>query len=461
MKTPCVFFRFLCFLLTLLYSFFVSPLSTASHSANLNSLDGRWLLTLEDDARRMEMPADLRIDSGAVANLVLLGKTDGEPGLFTGLLDGNRLSVKGNYSRRPAEISLRVSGNRMAGRITGDLLEAEIYATRSLDAGTEVSAKRYEALLGAVLNGVTEHFYDPRLNGVNLNALRARHLPKVKAARNEGELVVAIRKMLAELNASHLEFFYSLDQAQIVHKQEPIVWRQIEPGIGYLALLGFPAENLRDFDSLLNLAMSELVKNPALVIDLRGNRGERLDSALAALNIILPEGHPVAFFATRQAMSRMNISSIDRIDPSTLPSAYAGDNRETAKFQGAGMYLAGGKFKSPYHGRIALLVDEGCRGSCELFAAAMQEAHQATLFGRRTRGSMLLSIPVNFTIIGWMGFPRDQVRGWQLEVPTTEVRTAGGAKIEGRGVEPDIVVERMTTNDADLARVLEWLNGKP
>ena len=60
-----------------------------------------------------------------------------------------------------------------------------------------------------------------------------------------------------------------------------------------------------------------------------------------------------------------------------------------------------------------------------------------------------------------MGFPRDQVRGWRLEVPTTEVRTAGGAKIEGRGIEPDILVERMATNDADLARALEWLNGKP
>ena len=447
------------FILVSLTAYSLIPASIASQKLTPASLNGRWILTIEDDARRIEMPADLRLEANDRVKLVLLGKTEGETGLFTGASSANRLLVQGSFSRSPAEIALTLNGDRMSGHITNKWLQAEASGTRAPAVAPEVPVNRYDVLLGAVLNGVNQNFYDPRLNGISLDALRARHLKKVKAARNDGELAVAIRQMLAELPASHLEFFLSTEKPPIVQKQEPIVWRQLEAGIGYLALLDFPAENLRNYDGLLNLAMVEMVKYPALVIDLRGNRGERLEAALAALNIILPEGRPVAYVATREAMARMKVAGIDRINPAALPAAYAGDNLAISKFQGAGMYLAGGKFKTPYRGKIALLVDEGCAGSCELFAAAMKEARAAALIGRRTRGALLLSTLVNFTIIGWAGFPRNPVRGWRLEAPTTEVRTAGGARIEGRGVEPDITVERVTTSDAVLARAVEWLAG--
>ncbi|MGH9842558.1 MAG: S41 family peptidase [Blastocatellia bacterium] len=433
---------------------FFSP--TASFQQT-SSLDGRWILTIEDDARRLEAPVDLRLEANDQVKLVLLGKTEGETGLFTGATNANRLLMQGRLSRSPAEINLTLNGDRMAGRITSERLQAEVSGVRAAAVAPEIPVSRYDVLLGAVLNGVNQNFYDPKLKGVSLDALRARHLKRVKAARNDGELAVAIRQMLAELGASHLEFFLSAEKPPVVQKQEPVVRRQLEAGVGYLALLDFPAENLWNYDGLLNLAMAEMVKYPALVIDLRGNRGERLEAALAALNIILPEGRPVAYVATRGAMARMKVSGIDRIDPAMLPAAYADDTLAASKFQGAGMYLAGGKFKTPYRGKIALLVDEGCAGSCELFAAAMKEARAATLIGQRTRGALLLSKPVNFTIIGWAGFPRNTVRGWQLEVPTTEVRTAAGMKIEGQGVEPDIPVERVTTSDAALARAVEWV----
>jgi C-terminal processing protease CtpA/Prc len=439
---------------------------TSTHSQHNASPSGRWQLTIEDDARRIEMPVDLRLEPGGAARLVLLGKTEGEEGLFTGAFAGDRLLVKGRLAGGEAEIALGFNGERAMGRASGDLLQAEIYGTRAPVAAPEVPVNRYEALLGAVLSGVEQYFYDPKFNGLDLKSLRARHLPRVKAARNDSELAVTIRQMLAELRSSRTEFFLSPDKAgkdkaqsakpRTVLKNEPLLWRQVEPGIGYLAILNFAQEDLRNFDGLINLAMSELVKHPSLIVDLRGNRGERLEAALAALNLLLPEGRPVAYVASREAKARLKVDSIDRIDPATLPSAHADDQSATAKFQGAGMYLAGGKFKTPYRGRMALLIDEHCAGACELFAAAMKEAGAATLIGRRTRGALMLSAPVNFTIIGWAGFPRNQVRGWQIELPTTEVRTANRLKIEGRGVDPDIAVERRANEDADLARALEW-----
>jgi hypothetical protein len=449
---PRVFSRFAAAFLSLAV-FFPDP----GHSQFNHPFNGRWLLSFEDDARRMEMPVDLRLEAGGQARLVLLGKTEGETGLFTGAVHDNKLRLAGSFSRAPAEISLDVSGDRATGRITSERWQAEIEGRHSPAAGAEVPASRYDALLGAVLNGVRRNFHDPKLRGLTPDALRARHLKRVKAARNEGELAVVIRRMLAELHSSHLEFYFSTGKPAVVRKQEPVVWRRLDEAVGYLALLDFPAGDPRNYDGMLNLAMTELVKSPSLVLDLRGNRGDGLETALVALNIILPEGRPVAYTASRGAMERLKLTSMDRLDPAALPAAYADDQLGTAKFQGAGLYLAGGKFKTPYRGKIALLVDESCAGSCELFAAAMKEARAATLFGQRTRGALLLSSPVNFTIIGWAGFPRSQVRGWQLDVPTTEIRTAAGKAIEGRGVEPDISVERETERDAALTRVVQWL----
>jgi Peptidase family S41/Tricorn protease C1 domain len=429
------------------------PASNRSQSA----LNGRWLLTLEDDARRIEMPVDLRLEPNGRVRLILLGKTGGEPGLFEGAMADNRMLATGRFWRLPAEINLTLQGDRAAGRLTSAQVQMEIYGTRTPAAEPEVTPDRYDLLLGAVLTGVRQHFYDRALGGLKLDELRARHLRKIKAARSDGDLALAIRQLLAEFRSSHLEFHLATGKPPVVYKQEPVLWLKLEAGVGYLALLQFPASDPRLYDGLLSRAMAQAVQHPALVIDLRGNRGDRLETALGALNLILPEGRPIASVASRVALERLKLASIERLDPATLPSAYVDDSLGTSKFQGAGTYLAGGKFKTPYRGKMVVLVDEGCQGSCELFAAAMQESRAATLIGQPTRGALLLSIPVNFTLVGWAGFPRNPVRGWQLEAPTAEVRTAAGNRIEARGVQPDLPVERTPTGDAPLARALEWL----
>ena len=40
------------------------------------------------------------------------------------------------------------------------------------------------------------------------------------------------------------------------------------------------------------------------LLDLRGNRGETMEAALLALNFLLPQGRPVAYFATRRLFER-------------------------------------------------------------------------------------------------------------------------------------------------------------
>jgi C-terminal processing protease CtpA/Prc len=423
-------------------------------------MNGRWNLVVENDQWRSQMIADLRVKSDGAANLVILTPADGEDGLFTGTVTGDRLSLKGMYERSAAEFDLKVSGNGVSGKMAGDKWSAGVEGHRAQIAASEVSPKKYAMLFEGIWNGVSKFFFDPRLNGVDPTTVRQQYLPRVKAARNDGELTVAIRQSLRELRASHTEFFLATDNPPTNLKKDRVSWKQLTPDVSYLALTNFTAEDLQQFDTVIDRAMDEVVKRSALIVDLRGNRGENLEASLAALNFLLPEGRSVAYFVTRDGLARLGVSSIDQIDPSKLPAAFVDNQIGISKFQGAGMYLAGGKYKRPFRGRIALLIDERCAGSCELFAAAMKEAGTATLIGRRTKGALLFSTPVTFTFAKWISAFKSEVKGWRLDLPTMDIRTAGRMKIEGRGVEPDVPVERSTSGDADLTRALQWLEEK-
>src|SRR5208337_4616235 len=54
---------------------------------------------------------------------------------------------------------------------------------------------------------VRDRFYDPRLHGLDWEAMRARYRPQAEAAGAQGELARAINAMLATLGASHTRYY--------------------------------------------------------------------------------------------------------------------------------------------------------------------------------------------------------------------------------------------------------------
>ncbi|HKX33425.1 MAG TPA: S41 family peptidase [Blastocatellia bacterium] len=447
--------------LTLTVLFLTCAVVASSQSLDPKLINGRWNLVLETAQYRSEALADLRVEADGNARLVLLTPVDGEDGLFTGSVAGNKFLLKGQYDRVPAELDLTVAGDRVNGKMTGGNWSAEVQGQHLSAASPEIPRKRYELLYDAVWNGVGRHYYDRGLNGVDVAAVRARYLPEIKAARNDGELAVAVRRSLRELHSSNTDFFLAAEKPATTFKTERVAWKPLASDVAYLSLSNFTADDLRQFDQQLDRAMDEIVKYPSLVLDLRGNRGENLEAALAALNFLLPEGRSVAYFATRQSLSQFKVTSIDQLTPSSLPVAYIDDRLGVSKFRGAGMYLAGGKYKWTYRGRIALLVDESCAGSCELFAAAMKEARAAALVGRRTRGALLRTSSVYFNLFNFnlikMNVFSGEVKSWRMNLPVMDIRTAGGLKIEGRGVTPDLAVEKEAGDKAMMDQALSWL----
>ena len=69
------------------------------------------------------------------------------------------------------------------------------------------------AVFDEVWRTVRDHFYDPRLHGLDWAAVRARYAPQAEAAPSEEALAAVINAMLAELHASHTELYTPADPA--------------------------------------------------------------------------------------------------------------------------------------------------------------------------------------------------------------------------------------------------------
>jgi carboxyl-terminal processing protease len=80
---------------------------------------------------------------------------------------------------------------------------------------------------------------------------------------------------------------------------------------------------------------------------------------------------------------------------------------------------------TPYHGKLAILVDETSYSASEIFAAGMQAIGRARIFGEQTPGGALPAML------------RELPNGDVLEYAIGDFVTASGDRVEGRGVIPD------------------------
>jgi carboxyl-terminal processing protease len=81
-----------------------------------------------------------------------------------------------------------------------------------------------------------------------------------------------------------------------------------------------------------------------------------------------------------------------------------------------------------YRGKVVVLVDGATGSAAEIFAAVLQDHGRATLVGRRTGGAVLAS---------WFYSLPD---GGQLQLSREDYSAPKGRRIEGAGLEPDVVV---------------------
>lgn len=167
-------------------------------------------------------------------------------------------------------------------------------------------------------------------------------------------------------------------------------------GVYYIAIYEFTATS----DGLFDKALAEFRKSGAksLLIDVRGDPGGYLSSAVSIASHFLPEGAPV------------------------VTEDYKGrQENKVHRSRGTGGIPSGTK--------VVILMDQGSASASEILAGALQDAKVATLVGTRSFGKGSVQELVD-------------IDGGALKVTIARWLTPSGRSISDGGLTPDILVER-------------------
>jgi carboxyl-terminal processing protease len=187
-------------------------------------------------------------------------------------------------------------------------------------------------------------------------------------------------------------------------------------GIGYVRITEFSDSTAADLDAaLVALEGSRPTALRGLILDLRGNPGGVLESAVEVADEFLDDG------------------LIVRADGRTPDARFAMNAT-------AGDALGGAP--------VVILLDGGSASGSEIVAGALRDHRRATLMGQRTfgKGSVQTVMPLQ--------------DGQALKLTTSHYFTPSGASIHGLGLEPDVTL-RAADSDGPLVDLARPVNQDP
>jgi hypothetical protein len=244
--------------------------------------------------------------------------------------------------------------------------------------------------------------------------------------------------------------------------------RMLEGGIGYLRL----AEMAGEASAVLEAQewMTRFTNAPGIIIDVRGNGGGTRDLTRALVPVLTKRGEgprvcaaavyrlrpgqradaPEGYLAGRSmfpaaatrwtAEERAAIERFaERFRPEVAP--------DPAAFSAWHYFVSGAGTGT---GRpVVVLMDEGCFSATDVFLASVKGLPGVTLVGQPSSGGS-----------GYTDTIALEHSGMRLRLSTMASFTRDGRLFDGRGIAPDVVVERAATDligqsDAALARAIE------
>jgi carboxyl-terminal processing protease len=232
--------------------------------------------------------------------------------------------------------------------------------------------------------------------------------------------------------------------------------RLLDEEIGYLRVAFFPGVNGQRFARELEAALAAVGSCRRLVVDLRGNLGGFVGS-LRLMSLLTPERLPVGYSLTRKGEDRGwkpdQLACIDRLPASKVDMLKMAFRFLVWHRDRSIRLMTEGLGSKPFHGKVAVLVNEHTLSAGEMVAAFIAENKLATLVGTRTGGQVLGG--GNFTV----------GHGFVLRLPAAAWYTWRGAVVEGVGVSPDVEVPLSPSalregRDTQLETAIATVRGK-
>jgi C-terminal processing protease CtpA/Prc len=217
------------------------------------------------------------------------------------------------------------------------------------------------------------------------------------------------------------------DRPPIVEPKSPI-HRVAGPKTGFLKIPFFPGPTGISFANALDVAIRDLKSQGCdrLIIDLRGNIGGSLGFARFASYLCagrIPIGHSLTPNRLSKGYTRDALPRVPM--PRTTPEFVLALARFAFRDKSV-MLLTQGLGPQPFHGRVAILVNEWTNSAAEMLASFASENRLATIVGTKTAGNVLGAVNQRVGAGYWVRVP---VFGWY---------TPNGRCLEGQGVSPDI-----------------------
>lgn len=229
--------------------------------------------------------------------------------------------------------------------------------------------------------------------------------------------------------------------------------RTLAHDVGYVRVATFPGAVGQSFARGLDDAIRDLKERAAqrLIVDIRGNIGGGLGS-LRLISYLCSGKSEIGYSLTRRRLRKgyrkESLTRIGKIPATKAELLIMAVRFKIFQRDRSMVLVTEGLGPQPFHGRIVVLINEYTHSAAEMVASFAKQNHHATIVGTRTAGEVLGG--ANFKLPG----------GYILRMPVAGWYTWQGECIEGKGVEPDFLVENSPESlgagaDTQLDRALE------
>ena len=326
---------------------------------------------------------------------------------------------------------------------------------------SDLSKTDRDAVVSNVVKTVETKHFDPKFDKEGWRAAIDRQRARFVEAASERDFETALSDLVRSFGTPDAGFFHERNRKKVPKGlaarfqycqpnecaptlTQPsdagdVMISKVADGIGWLKVTKFPGTIGIDIAKEIDHGVQELRACERLIVDLRGNAGGGL-AFLRVMSYLTPERLPVGYSVTR-ARAETNYSKETLAIFDRIPSRKAALILLALKFgfrDDSVSIITEGLGSMPFHGKIAILVDESTTGAGERIAAFAQERKLAPVVGARTAGKLICCSVYK---VGHGYFVRIPARAWY---------TWSGELLEAKGVVPDCTVTDGEGRQADV-----------